>query len=92
MDIDLESESKVEEDDDSHSNSDSNESGIIEPATKTNTRDGDDDEYDAAELNNFWQRQAKRVARSPCWFLWIFLLLGIALSMIAMIVGEFEVR
>jgi hypothetical protein len=42
-------------------------------------------------LNGFWERQAKRVARNPCLHLWTFLLLGIGLSFVAVIVGEFEV-
>ena len=91
-DDDNESSEEVEED------YDEDESGIIQP--KKNQPDDDNDGADninngcsdADELNNFWQRQAKRVARSPCWFLWVSLILGIVLSVIAIIVGEFEVR
>jgi hypothetical protein len=45
----------------------------------------------ADALNGFWERQAKRVARNPCWHLNVSLLVGVGLSVIAIIVGEFSV-
>jgi hypothetical protein len=43
------------------------------------------------ELNGFWERQAKRMARNPCWHLNVCLVVAVMLSAIAMIVGEFSV-
>ena len=49
-------------------------------------------EVDSAEnLNGFWQRQAKRMARNPCTHFWVSLLLGIGLSVIAIVIGQFSV-
>jgi len=48
-------------------------------------------DYFLPERNAFLERQAKRVARNPCTHLCTSLLLGIALSVIAMIVGEFSI-
>ena len=45
----------------------------------------------ADELNSFWERQSKLVARYPCLHLWTFLLLAIINSIIAMTIGEFEI-
>jgi hypothetical protein len=45
----------------------------------------------ADALNGFWERQAKRVARNPCWHLNVSLLVSIGLSVIAIIVGEFSI-
>jgi hypothetical protein len=49
------------------------------------------DDYFLPERNAFLERQAKRVARNPCTHLCTFLFLGIALSAVAIIVGEFSV-
>ncbi|KAG7351347.1 sterol-sensing domain containing protein [Nitzschia inconspicua] len=46
---------------------------------------------DALFMNNFFERESKRVARCPCTYLWVALIISVALSAIAMIVGEFEV-
>ena len=46
---------------------------------------------DAVHLNGFWENQSKRVARNPCTHLCTSLILGILLSVIAIIVGEFSV-
>ena len=45
----------------------------------------------ADELNSFWERQSKLVARYPCLHLWTFLGLAIVNSIIAMTIGEFEI-
>lgn len=60
-----------------------------EMATTTSTNNNNNN--DANVLNSFWQRQAKRVARNPCRHLWASLVITIGLSVVAMIVGEFEV-
>ncbi|KAG7341385.1 Patched family protein [Nitzschia inconspicua] len=46
---------------------------------------------DALVLNNFFERESKRVARCPCTYFWFALVISLALSFIALIVGEFEV-
>lgn len=48
-------------------------------------------EIDLEHLNGFWQSQAKRVARSPCTYLWVSMIIAIVLSFIAIVVGEFSV-
>ena len=96
-DIDLNDDEDIISDSasDSASSDSESESAIIEPSDLPYSEGvvpGRSTEMNDADLlNNFFQRQAKRVARSPCWFLWIFLLLGIGLSAIAMTVGDFEV-
>ncbi len=46
---------------------------------------------DAAHLTGPMERISKGVARSPCTYLWASLLVSVALSVIAIIVGEFSV-
>jgi hypothetical protein len=46
---------------------------------------------DALFLNSFLQRESKRVARCPCTYFWVALIISVTLSFIALIVGEFEV-
>jgi hypothetical protein len=41
--------------------------------------------------NRFFERQAKRMARNPCVYLWVSLVISIAVSAIALIVGNFSV-
>jgi hypothetical protein len=41
--------------------------------------------------NGFFERQAKRMARNPCVHLWVSLVISIAVSVIALIVGCFSV-
>ena len=55
------------------------------------SHEGGDSSSDRGGDDSFAQRQAKRVARNPCKHLWISMVLAIALSVIALIVGEFEV-
>lgn len=42
--------------------------------------------------NGFFERQAKRMARNPCVHLWVSLVISIAISAIALIVGNFSVN
>ena len=42
-------------------------------------------------LNGFFEREAKRLARNPCIYLWTSLLLSIGLSFVSLVIGEFEV-
>jgi hypothetical protein len=51
-----------------------------EPSTKK--------EVNAEDLNGFWGRQARRMARNPFTYLCGSLLLGLLLSAIAIVVGE----
>jgi hypothetical protein len=51
----------------------------------------DTNEADAGELNGFFQRQAKRVARKPCTHFWVALLVSLGLSYVALVIGKFEV-
>ena len=43
------------------------------------------------DLNGIFEREAKRVARNPCIYLWTSLLVSIGLSYVALVIGEFEV-
>ena len=56
------------------------------------SHEGNDSSSDSGGgCDSFAQRQAKRMARNPCKHLWIAMILAIALSAIALIVGEFQV-
>jgi hypothetical protein len=46
---------------------------------------------DAQALDTFLQRQFRRMARNPCIHLWTAMVISLALSFIALIVGEFSV-
>jgi hypothetical protein len=46
---------------------------------------------DAAVFTGYLERASKNVARNPCAYLWTSMIIGIALSAVAMIVGEFAV-
>jgi len=46
---------------------------------------------DAMELNTILQNHSKRIARNPCTYLWVSLIISLALSFIALIVGDFSV-
>jgi hypothetical protein len=46
---------------------------------------------DAVELHTFWQRRSKHMARYPCTYLWITLVISLILSFVALTVGQFEV-
>ena len=54
-----------------------------EPSTKK--------EVNAEDLNGFWGRRARRVARNPLTYLCGSLLLALLLSAIAIVVGEFSI-
>jgi len=47
---------------------------------------------DANELNSVLQKTSKCVARNPCLFLWIAMMISIGLSLVGLIVGEFAVE
>jgi len=47
---------------------------------------------DAEHLKTFLQRESKRVARNPCTYLWVCMILTIALSAVGLKVGEFDIE
>jgi hypothetical protein len=51
----------------------------------------DEVENDFSLPDGFWERQARRMARTPCCHFWTFLVLSILLSIVGMVVGKFTV-
>jgi hypothetical protein len=47
---------------------------------------------DSIELNSILQKSSKCVARNPCIFLWVAIMISIAFSAIGLIVGEFQIE
>ena len=47
---------------------------------------------DAVHLNTFLQRESKRMARNPCIYLWVSMLITLALSAIGLIAGDFRIE
>jgi hypothetical protein len=51
-----------------------------------------EEEEPTDDRNGFFERQAKAVARNPCIYLWVALIVSFAMSAIAIIVGEFTIE
>jgi hypothetical protein len=54
-------------------------------------RPDDDVDNDFSLPDGFWERQARRMARTPCRHFWTFLVLSLLLSIVGMVMGKFTV-